>query len=383
MPVDLAWWGTVLGNGHEPLTHRRGRSAHAIDATDETYVLLPHRRDPRVVVDVSSPDALRDAVSRFADRSLPRAVGRAIPAMNGIIGRFGSRWVVARGEHPTLREHLSDVLQREVRLNIAVGPPRPNRKPVVRCFVGSEMVAVAKLGPESDTAALVSNEADWLQALNDRPLENIHVPQLLHRGTYGSSELLVMSVLPLATETPAPLGDMPTHALEALIGRFGTTNGLRESEYWKDLLARLHPATHDSQSARVQATIDSIDSNPATEGLAMSFWHGDWSPWNVAPGTDGRWCIWDWERSAVGVPIGFDQLHLHYQYGAGLEAGLAALVDGGLSTTDAGLIRSLYLLELVARHVEAGATAADRHTAVIDQLRSHAIGAVAAEGTST
>lgn len=382
MSVDLAWWGTVLGNAHESLTHRRGRSARAIGATDETYVLLPHRRDPRVVVDVSSPDALRDAVARFADRSLPGAVGRAIPVMNEIIGRFGSRWVVTRGVQPTLREHLSDVLQREVRLSIAVGPPRPNRKPVVRCFAGSEMIAVAKLGPESHTAALVSNEADWLRALNDRPFEDVHVPELLYRGTYGSSELLVMSVLPLATETPAALGDMPAHALETLIDRFGTTHGLRESEYWKHLRARLHPAIDESWGARVQATIESTDSDPASEGLAMSFWHGDWSPWNVAPGTDRRWCVWDWERSAIGVPIGFDQLHLHYQYGAGLVAGLTALVDSGLSTTDAGLIRNLYLLELVARHIEAGATGTDRHTAVIDQLRSHEIGAVAADGTS-
>jgi hypothetical protein len=195
MTVDLAWWGFVLGNGGEPLTDRRIHPAHAIDGTYETYVLLPHRRDPRVVVDVSSRDALNDAVSRFAGRSLPDAVGRAVPAMNAIIGRFGPRWVVDRGEHPTLREHLSDVLQRDVRLNIAVGPPRPNRKPVVRCFSGSEMVAVAKLGPEVHTAALIRSEADWLRTLDDRPLEDIHVPQLLYRGTYGSSELLVMSVL--------------------------------------------------------------------------------------------------------------------------------------------------------------------------------------------
>ena len=381
MTVDLTWWGSVLGNGGEPLIHRRIRPAHAIDGTYETYVLLPHRRDPRVVVDVSSRDALRDAVSRFADRSLPDAVGRAVPAMNAIIGRFGPCWVVDRGEHPTLREHLSDVLQRDVRLNIAVGPPRPNRKPVVRCFAGSEMVAVAKLGPEAHTAALVRNEADWLRALDDRPLENIHVPQLLHGGTYGSSELLVMSVLPLATETPAALGDMPTGALDALIDRFGTTNGLSESAYWKDLRERLRPATLGAWGAHVQATINSIDSDQATAGLAMSFWHGDWSPWNVAPGTDGRWCIWDWERSLVGVPVGFDQLHLHYQYGSGLEAGFAALVDSGRSPTEVGLIRRLYLLELIARNVEAGATATDRHRAVIDYLIPDAVGAVAADGS--
>ena len=338
---------------------------------------------PVFVVDVSSRDALRDAMSRFADRSLPDAVGRAVPAMNGIIGRFGPRWVVAGGEHPTLREHLSDVLQRDVRLNIAVGPPRPNRKPVVRCFSGPEMIAVAKLGPEAHTAALVRNEADWLRALDDRPLENTHVPQLLHRGTYGSSELLVMSVLPLATETPAALGDMPTGALDALIDRFGTTNGLSESAYWKDLRSRLRPATHGAWGSHVQATINSIDSDPATESLAMSFWHGDWSPWNVAPGTDGRWCIWDWERSAVGVPVGFDHLHLHYQYGSGLEAGFAALVDSGRSPRDAGLIRRLYLLELVARHVEAGTTASDRHRAVLDHLRPDAIGSAVADGTPT
>ena len=37
-------------------------------------------------------------------------------------------------------------------------------------------------------------------------------------------------------------------------------------------------------------------------------WHGDWTPWNMAT-REGRPIVWDWERTAPSVPVGFDLLH--------------------------------------------------------------------------
>ena len=46
--------------------------------------------------------------------------------------------------------------------------------------------------------------------------------------------------------------------------------------------------------------------------LTYGAWHGDWSPWNMASTRSGL-LVWDWERFATGVPLGFDALHYWLQ----------------------------------------------------------------------
>jgi len=46
--------------------------------------------------------------------------------------------------------------------------------------------------------------------------------------------------------------------------------------------------------------------------LTFGCWHGDLTPWNLAYTSAGL-LVWDWERFAVGVPVGFDALHYWLQ----------------------------------------------------------------------
>ena len=55
-----------------------------------------------------------------------------------------------------------------------------------------------------------------------------------------------------------------------------------------------------------------LESRPARRRLAFGAWHGDWTPWNMAS-TAGGLLVWDWERFATGVPVGFDALHYWLQ----------------------------------------------------------------------
>jgi len=41
-------------------------------------------------------------------------------------------------------------------------------------------------------------------------------------------------------------------------------------------------------------------------------WHGDWAPWNMANLAESL-LVWDWERFATGVPMGFDAVHHELQ----------------------------------------------------------------------
>jgi len=127
---------------------------------------------------------------------------------------------------------------------------------------------------------------------------------------------------------------------------------------------------NDSQLDSVQAQLAQMSQENEFGAVEISAWHGDWSPWNMGWSSTGKLCIWDWERAAVGVPTGFDILHLHYQYGEGLEAADADLELLGVPREHHRIVKRMYLFELCARHCEAGALTSDRHAKVVSALGS-------------
>lgn len=103
--------------------------------------------------------------------------------------------------------------------------------------------------------------------------------------------------------------------------------------------------------------------------------HGDFSPWNVCA-HDGHLTVWDWERFALDVPVGWDEIHFTLNAYPGGAA--AALTTNGLQLSrvlhdrvgsSGRLLTAAYLLNrgvnyLVDRQLEAGA----RHGPLSDWL---------------
>jgi len=350
MTLDETWWAQVLGGPSGEL--------HAPSASEQ-YVLLPRASDPRVVVDASDTQAMRDAVSRFVGNRSRTVSGPLTGGASALLSRRRAAWGVT-SEGYTLREHLSDLLGIEVRLSVSVGPMRPNRKPVVRCYSDSKMIAVAKLGPDVHTADMVRNEGSWLKEFGDEPFGGIATPELLVHGTFGPSELLLMTSLELVADSAIALTDVPMSATEELRDRYRSDISILESPWWLTLRERLD----GSSLQRYQEIFSDLCEDADFQSLEVSVWHGDWSPWNMGRVKDGRFSIWDWERTAVGVPTGLDLVHLHYQYGDGFSGATNGLRKLGV---DAGRQHSMniaYLLELTARHNEAQALATDRQSNV-------------------
>ena len=79
--------------------------------------------------------------------------------------------------------------------------------------------------------------------------------------------------------------------------------------------------------------------------------------------------MWDWERATDGVPTGLDLVHLHYQYRSGLSGATLGLAFLGIPTAHHRLLHGLYLIELCARHFEAGALDTPRHNEVLDSVK--------------
>ena len=353
--LDESWWARVLGGP--------GGELHNASSS-ERYVVLPRASEPRVVVDHDDSQALRDAVERYVDNRTSARGARSIAGgAAAVLARRRPTWSVA-ASGPTLREYLSEVLGVEVRLSVAVGPPRPNLKPVVRCYSKNRLVAVAKLGPDPHTAELVDNDALWLDEMIASPLSGVETPQLFHHGRYGDSAILVMAALDLESERSMGLDEVPNEVIQEFSQRYAEPRTLLDETWFPELMARV-----DRQDlASVAAQVAQVRRDPMLLDLAVTAWHGDWSPWNMGQLKNGKLCVWDWERAAVGTPAGFDLLHLHFQYGDGLDAATDALIGIGVPAKHHRLIKMLYLFELCARHGEADVISGEKHARVLAEL---------------
>ncbi|MFG1947868.1 hypothetical protein [Nonomuraea sp. NPDC048826] len=219
----------------------------------------------------------------------------------------------------SIAEHLGEVFGVPVETVLRVRPARrANRKPVLEAYSGGELVAYVKIGDTERTRALVANEAAALERLAGRPLKTVVAPTVLHHGSWRGLGVLALSPL-----------------------------RVRRGRVTAPLLAR------------------AVKEIAATGDDGGHAWHGDLSPWNVAPSGDGRLLVWDWERYEIGVPYGFDVLHHLFQRAlrrmdpataarACLAQSSRALAPLGLSAAQARQTALRYLIALADRHAADG-----------------------------
>ncbi len=326
--------------------------------TERAYVVLPKRSRPRYLVPVGGRHArgahirpgtggARQAVTRLAVRAALRAgAGRVLP----------DKVLVDDGDAsaPGLRRHLAELLGRaDLDLAIALGGPRPNRKPVVQA-IGADGATVAwvKLGVDAHTDELVAHEATALQEVADRDPVLV-TPPVLAVGTWQGHPLLALAHI----EIEESMDDLvvPAAAVAAIAGET-VDEDVVASCWWAGLEAAPDP------EGAVARLLD--DLRPAVEGRTWPFgrWHGDLAPWNAA--WDGaRLLAWDWERSTTPVPLGLDLIHNHVQVAVlrdgetvataldgAAAAARPALVELGLRPDDAPLVARAYAATLRSRY---------------------------------
>ena len=67
----------------------------------------------------------------------------------------------------------------------------------------------------------------------------------------------------------------------------------------------------DDTTAVLHRALASLDEAWGHEEIPFGSWHGDWMPWNLLRSGADLW-VWDWERSATGVPVGLDAAHFRF-----------------------------------------------------------------------
>ncbi|MEU4545410.1 hypothetical protein [Nonomuraea dietziae] len=232
-------------------------------------------------------------------------------------GAFGPK--VMLPVEGSIETHLGEVFGTPVRATLHVRPARrANRKPILELHADGERVAFVKIGDTPQSRDLITNEAATLKRLADLPLKTVVPPIVLHHGMWNGLAVLAMTALPVRRGRIAP-----------------------------------------------SLLISAVKEIAATGGHAGPAWHGDLSPWNIAPTGDGRLHVWDWERYEVGVPPGFDAAHHLFQRAlrrmppdqaarACLAQSVRVLAPLGLSSAQARLTVIRYLIALADRHAADG-----------------------------
>ena len=369
--------GRLLWPPPATATLAKGRSA-ASRAADEVLLVLPDSRRPKLIVPAGrkagaaairrygQPGSMR---TRLATKTLATLVA------GGLGPVLGDRLAISRpGETLTIESALAALVGQPVEISLHLGAARANRKPVLQLLSeAGETIGFAKIGINALTRQLVTGELAALVRLSEIRLTRMTVPRALASGSWQDLEILVLNPLPV-WERRRPLTDtVLAEALAELARSAGTSTApLAGSGYWHQLTVRLEQAGDGPDHESLAALIKRLGSLAGNSKMTFGCWHGDLTPWNLA-NTRAGLAVWDWERFATGVPIGFDALHYWLNTrvvrpsqdpvrAATDCVGLAPkLLDGfGAGTEQAKLTALAYLADLSVRYLadrqaEAGA----------------------------
>jgi O-antigen/teichoic acid export membrane protein len=370
----------------------RGRPARA---GERDYLLLPFPRRPRLLVP-SGRRASAAAVRRYGEPgsvtawAAGRMLALALAGGAGTAGLGGRLRVRVSPGTETIEAYLSAVLGHEVLLSTHLSAARANRKPVLQLLTArGETTAFAKVSVNPLTRDLIRAERAALDTLAAKGLRELTIPRVLHHGQWQGRDVLVLSALPVWRRRRAPRPGQLTAAMAELAAVDGwCRRPLAGSGYLARLRSRLEAAPPGPDRLALGAALDTV----AATGAELTFgaWHGDWTGWNMACTADGL-LVWDWERFAPGVPLGFDALHHGLQSAvirrrrppaaAAAECVRAAprsLAPFGVPAGEAPLVAVLYLAELSARYLadrqaEAGAVLGTPGTWLIPAIQEAVI----------
>jgi hypothetical protein len=283
------------------------------------YLVVPDARRPRLLVPAGSRRVAAAAVRRYAEpqsRAARLKRDAVVAAM-----RTGASAVLLRDRvrvtgpfSSSIDGYLSEQLGRELSVSVHIGPARANRKPVLQLISpDGDTFGFGKLGTGPLTKQLVKAETAALNVLAGTGLTKLTVPQVLHAGEWHGLAALVQSALPVWLPR-APLTQRRlVAAMLDIAGCCGYTSGpLDGSTYWRELRGRLSAVGDRAEGAGLGSAARLLAEHAGDTVFRYGAWHGDWAPWNMANLADAL-LVWDWERFATGVPMGFDAIHHELQ----------------------------------------------------------------------
>ena len=348
------------------------------------FAFLPNAEHPRLIVPVGLPAAAAAAVRRYSqalsrterygrtglamvlrtgvgERLLPDRVRISVPTGSPDSPDSPGDDRAAGESARSVEDVLAEVLGEPVVVSLGLGNRRANQKPILHVLTpAGQTRAFVKVGDNAMARTLVRGEAEALRRVGALPLNLVTPPELIELVSWNGLELLILS--PLPTSAKATRDEVPYAAIAELAASTGVlTAGLTVSEYWRQTRKAVHAVNDTEARAQLSSVVDAVERRHGDTAFRFGCWHGDFTPWNLQWRGDGI-VLWDWERFAAGVPLGFDALHYRLaldQLAVGDDAATAQLhrqAEAVLANVDvpselAAATTTLYLLELCSRYL--------------------------------
>jgi hypothetical protein len=341
------------------------------------WIALPSVRTPKTLIPIKGAAAsvaltqFNDSMSQYA-RLRKWLVGQG--ARLGM-GRFSGGRMVAIVGHPTdpgsdlLGGVLPEFFGEPIVTSVMLGERlRPNAKPVLQILRPDGVVlAYAKLGWNSLTNDLISNEARFLDAWAARPSRTLTVPRRLGLIDWNGVLVLLVEPVPQRVFRRGPRAQLPSPAVVREVASLGgeRSGPLSGAPSVRRLIDAADATADDAIRTVALGAVGRILDEVGDLSIHWGTAHGDWGPWNMSR-TSGGLHVWDWERAAHGVPVGTDVLHFCFQTRAlgsrrtvsrtvavTLAAADRHLADLGIERRLRNPLLELYLVEMLLR-LEAG-----------------------------
>lgn len=345
------------------------------------YLAVPSAADPRFLLprDRRSADAVLEHFRNGGNASARRRVLLLRTAL-----RTTGGWPLAGGLRvggtcgDSIETWVSEAVGCETTLGIQLGPRRANRKPILQVLDEDDRpLAVGKVGSGRLTHALVEAEGAALGILADAALPGLRTPRLLHRGEFHGASVVLMTHLPLRHATSGVDDGRRTRAMVGLARGLGTRWVLPEKAPFVERLGeRAASVTHPAIRAACLRWHELLVA--AREPWELGCWHGDWTNWNMAA-LGPELLVWDWERFAVDVPLGWDALHHDLRLDIEdrdpvpdvarrlVERSARVLAPFGVDSRTAPFVAGAYLVELALRYTLDGQRDAGGRSARVEE----------------
>jgi hypothetical protein len=218
-------------------------------------------------------------------------------------------------------------------------------------------VAFAKLGINELTCERVRHEGAALAELESAVSPPLVTPTVIDTGVWNGFDYFVMEPVEIGS-AQMPRRDLRRQGSEALRSAFPVSaTALADAPWWTRVGAALESAADSLEVARLRLAAERLRDRSGATVVELGAGHGDWSRWNMSA-SGANLVVWDWERFAIDVPHGWDELHFaigsHPQGVAAALAGPERLVKAvfpELPRDSAAVLLATYLLQRGASYV--------------------------------
>jgi hypothetical protein len=344
-----------------------------------SFAAVPSARRPRIIFPVGNRRAALAALKLYQPQ---RPMARVAVGALRVLTKIGLSPAILRtrlrakegGETLlSLREELRRMLgDASLEVSVLLGTPGVHQKALLQAVsADGRILAYAKVGWTTSTAAMIDKEHQALSSQIVRGLSSVEVPRVLGHRVWGAGRLLVLGP-PSGSEWkggPRRIGPRHFHFLRELFQATATEVSVDERlGEFEDRAEALRGLGLSYDAHLLKWATDTVRLRVGGLRLPHGALHGDFAPWNTLSAGD-RLFVLDWEYWAPRGTPGWDYFHFVVQtsslVGGSSGGQVIRRIEGGARAEGEALLRSLgvpvglysalcvlYLIDIAGRSLE-------------------------------